>query len=97
VVYADSLNPVSRDGFRFSSDSTSPSIVDQFQRSIAKIESLPCDIILSVHPGFTGMARKLKLRQAGRADAFIDPNGCREYASDAMSRLRGRIAEELKQ
>ena len=58
VVYADSLNAVSRDGFRFSGDATSPSIVDEFRRSIAKVESLRCDIIVSVHPGFTGIGRR---------------------------------------
>jgi metallo-beta-lactamase class B len=88
---------VARDGFRFSGDATSPSIVDEFQRSIAKVEALPCDIILSVHPGFTGMTQKLKLREAGGANPFVDSNGCRAYAADARRRLETRIAQEMKQ
>lgn len=64
-------------------------------RSIAKIESLPCDIILSVHPGFTGMSQKLKIRSTGGTpDPFVDPEGCRSYAADMRRRLDAKLAAE---
>ena len=50
IVYADSLNPVSADGFRFSGDGTTPSRVEDYRRSIAKVAALPCDRLLAVHP-----------------------------------------------
>jgi len=53
IVYADSLNAVSAPGFRFTGDSTHPSIVDRFAQSIKMMEDLPCDILISVHPGFS--------------------------------------------
>ena len=97
VVYADSLNAVSSDEFRFSGNGNRPSIVEEFRRSIGKIESLPCDIILSVHPGFTGMAQKLKIRSTGGTpDPFVDPEGCPSYAADMRRRLDARVAEETK-
>lgn len=97
VVYADSLNAVSSDDFRFTGDGNRPSIVEDFRRSIAKIESLPCDIILSVHPGFTRMAQKLKTRSSGgTAEPFVDADGCRSYAADMRTRLEARVAEEMK-
>ena len=50
IVYVDSLNPVSADGFRFSGDATTPSRVEDYRRSIAKVAALPCDRLLAVHP-----------------------------------------------
>jgi metallo-beta-lactamase class B len=52
IVYADSLNPVSAPGFRFSGDATTPSRVEEFRSSIDKVRKLPCDRLLAVHPAF---------------------------------------------
>jgi len=95
VVYADSLNAVSAPGFRFTGDKSSPSRVEAFRRSIATVAALPCDVLLSVHPEFAGMDRKLQLRAAGAAaNPFIDPQGCRAYAAAASEALDRRVAEE---
>jgi metallo-beta-lactamase class B len=96
VVYADSLNAVSDDVFRFTGDATHPSIVESFRRSISTVEKLPCDILLSVHPDFSHLDEKLKRRAAGEVDALIDPQGCRSYAADATRGLDRRIAAEQK-
>jgi metallo-beta-lactamase class B len=97
IVFADSLNSVSADGFRFSGDRTHPSTVETFRRSIAKVAALPCDVVISVHPGFTNVDDKLARRQARPAtDPFIDPQGCQAYARDAGQRLDRRMAEEKK-
>jgi metallo-beta-lactamase class B len=97
IVYADSLNPVSAPGFRFTGDSTHPSIAGTFRRSISTIGSLPCDILFAVHPSFAGMEDKLKRRrdQPG-SEPFVDPTACRSYAADAAKRLDQRIADEEK-
>lgn len=52
IVYADSLNPVSAPGFRFTGDTTHPAVVPGFRRSIGKVAALPCDILIAVHPSF---------------------------------------------
>ena len=97
VVYADSLNPVSADDFRFTGANGTPSIVDTLRRSIAKVAALPCDIILSVHPSGTDMDAKAKLRKdRGTNNPFVNPNGCRAYAKGAAARLDERVAEESK-
>jgi metallo-beta-lactamase class B len=97
VVYADSLNPISAPGFRFSGDRTHASVEPAFRRSISTTASLPCDILLAVHPSFAGMEDKLRRRreQPG-SEPFIDPSACRSYASDAERRLDQRIAEEQR-
>ncbi len=97
LVYADSLNPVIAPGFRFTGDAAHPSIEASFRRSIATVAGLPCDIMLAVHPGYSGMEEKLKRRkeQPG-SEPFVDPGACRAYAADAMKRLDQRVADEKK-
>jgi metallo-beta-lactamase class B len=95
VVYADSLNAVSLPGFRFTGDATHPSRVESFRASIATVAALPCDILLTVHPEFAGMSKKLALRsQQPGTNPFIDANACRVYADSAAKSLDRRIADE---
>jgi len=97
LVYLDSLNAVSAPGFRYSGDGDHASRVESFRASMAKVAGLPCDIAVSVHPGFTQMADKLARRAsraAGEPDPFIDRDACRRYADDAAGRLGKRVAEE---
>ena len=97
IVYADSLNAVSSDEFRFTGARGGPSRIETFRKSIAKVEALPCDIILSVHPEGTGMDAKVKKRREQPSpDPFVNPNGCRAYAKGAAARLEARIAEEAR-
>jgi metallo-beta-lactamase class B len=94
IVYADSLNAVSADGFRFSGSASTPSIVERFEQSIRIVEELPCDILLSPHPGLFGMQDRLRRRSTGEADAFVDSGSCRAYAGAARGRLERRIELE---
>lgn len=93
-VYADSLNPVSADTFRFTGRGQDSALVDAFKHSIRTVAELPCDILLSPHPGFIAMEDKLRRRSEGAADAFIDATACAAYAAAATSRLEQRVAEE---
>lgn len=96
-VYADSLTPVSAPDFRYTGSANSPGLVDTFRRTIAKVAALPCDVIISAHPGFTNMDGKLKERDTRPGtDPFVDPDGCRTYAAEATKRLDARVAEEKK-
>lgn len=95
VVYADSLNAVSHDSFRFTADAAR---LQAFRESIAKVAALPCDIVIAVHPGFTDLAGKLQRRaDQPETNPFIDPQGCRTYAADAAKRLDARVAQERQQ
>jgi len=98
IVYADSLTPVSAPGFRFTSGGTTLTpLIGAFYASIRTIERLPCDIVITPHPGFTGMNRKLADRTADPShNSFINANGCREYAATMRRLLEQRIAEETR-
>jgi metallo-beta-lactamase class B len=95
VVYADSLNPVSLGDFRFSGGNGHPDISDQFAGSIARVAALPCDIVLSVHPGMTETFEKLAARKPGK-NTFVDPTACAAYAKAAQEKLRVRLEEEVR-
>lgn len=95
VVYADSLTAISAPGFRFTGDARRPSIEPLFRRSIATVAALPCDVLLTVHPGFIDLAGKLRrLHEQPDSSPFVDPQACRTYAADAARRLDERVASE---
>jgi metallo-beta-lactamase class B len=95
MVYADSLTAVSSDDYRFTAH---PPIIETFRASIAKLEALPCDIVVSTHPEFTDIAGKLGKRGAtapgAAGDPFVDPQGCKTLAAAFTKRLDARIAAE---
>jgi len=92
VVYADSLNAVSGPDYRFSAH---PAALEAFRRSIRTVASLPCDILLSDHPDFFGMAGKVARRAAqAEPNPFVDPSACRAYAANAEQQLERRLADE---
>jgi metallo-beta-lactamase class B len=95
IVYADSLNAVSLPGFRFTGDATHPSLVESFRQSIARVAALPCDVLLSVHPEFVQIPKKLALRaKRPGTNPFIDTSACRRYAGAASRSLDRRVADE---
>ena len=85
IVYADSLNPISAQGYRFSDH---PSFVAAFRAGIARVAAAPCDIVLTPHPG-----APLRDRLNG-IKPLIDPAGCRDYAASRTERLDKRLADE---
>lgn len=93
MVYADSLNPYAEDGFRYRGGGGRPDISASFRASIAKVAALPCDVIISVHPGFTDVMGK-RARKTRAVNSFIDRNGCRAYAAEADALLTKRLASE---
>lgn len=85
IVYADSLSPVSRPGYRFSDG-----MGDKIRQSASVIAVLDCDIFLSTHD----FSFELHEKFARGRDAFIDPDGCRRYANKTVQRLERRLEQE---
>ena len=82
IVFASSLNPVSAEGYRFTSKVGAP-FVAGFEESYRKMDAMPCDILISAHPDNAGPGRY--------SDA---PGACRAYADRSRGRLAKRLAEE---
>jgi metallo-beta-lactamase class B len=96
IVYADSLNAVAADGKRFDGNPGYPAARLDIERSMATVEGLKCDVLVSAHPEFSGLwERKAKQPQLGNT-AFIDGNGCRAYVATARERLQKRLETDAK-
>lgn len=90
LVYADSQTPVSDDGFRFSEGS----LVEDFERGLEAIANLPCEILITPHPGASGLWGRIGERDAGDVDALVDGGACRRYAARGRDQLARRLSRE---
>jgi metallo-beta-lactamase class B len=86
IVYADSLNPISSDGYRFSDH---PEFVAGFRTGVAEVAGAPCDIVIAPHPS----AVSLRARLNGDRP-LVDTDGCKAFAATASGRMDKRIAGE---
>jgi predicted alpha/beta superfamily hydrolase len=94
MVYADSVNAVVADGRSFGRNPLYPQARADVERSIATVESLDCDVLVSAHPeGSDLWEKKARQPELGNA-AFIDRDGCRKYAAKARATLEKTLAAE---
>ena len=92
LVYADSVNPVSAAGFRFSDH---PKIIEDFGKSFAFFENVPCDVLITAHPDASDLWERLAQRAKGvKPDPMVNSAACRELASGGREKLRERLASE---
>jgi metallo-beta-lactamase class B len=89
-VYADSQTPISDDGFHYSDGARYPAAVADFRRGHALLEQLPCDVLITPHPG----ASALWDRAATAPDGLVDAQACRRYAETARRQLETRLERE---
>jgi len=83
VVYADSLSPMSSDGYRFSDH---PDYLTAYRAGLARLADTPCDILLTPHPSAGSMFDRL-----ASESGLQDKASCARYA-EAMGK---RLDEEL--
>jgi metallo-beta-lactamase class B len=97
MVYGDSLTSVAAEGRSFSRNPLYRNARADIERSIAAVESLECDVLISAHPEFSNVwERKAKQAELGNA-AFVDRDGCRNYAAKARAWLNKTLVSEEKQ
>lgn len=83
MVFASSLNPVSADGYRYTSPAGAR-VVAAFRRSHAAMRAMPCDILITAHAD-----------QDGATERFLTgPGACRAYAASSERALARRLAAE---
>jgi metallo-beta-lactamase class B len=98
MVYADSLSTAASPGFKFSNNTTNPSILKTFDASFAKVSALPCDVLVSAHPELSGLWDRLEKRDVGHdPDGLIDSHACEKYAGSLREAMAKRVAEERAQ
>lgn len=53
-----------------------PGVIDDFRATFERLKGLPCEVFLAPHASMFGYAAKSR---SGKADAFVDPEGCRDF------------------
>ena len=98
MVYADSLSPVSADGFKFTQPREFPGAIAGFEKSFAFFDTVPCDILLTPHAESSGFWDRVEGRRKGvMPDPMIDGSLCRKLADNSRELLRKRVAIETGQ
>jgi metallo-beta-lactamase class B len=87
IVYADSLNPISNDIYRFSDH---PEYLAAFRQGIERLAQADCDLLLTPHPSASAMPRRLA------SGGLRDAGACRAYAAAIMERLEKRLQKETE-
>lgn len=88
-AYVDSMTAVAAEGYRFTDH---PERVAPFRATFARVSLLPCDILVTPHPGFSDLFE----RMAGRK-ALVDGAACGRLAGAMRARLDARLANETQQ
>jgi len=89
-VYADSLTAMASDSRSFSRNPLYPNARADGERSIATLEGLECDVLVSAHPDFGDLWER-KARAT-----FVDRDACRKYGTVAREWLAKRLAAEAQ-
>ena len=88
VLYADSQTAVSADDFFFTHNTTYPTAEADFARGLATLEGLPCDILLTPHPGASSLFERVE------SNRLVDRNACKAFVAAAREGVAARMARE---
>ena len=91
MVYADSLTAIAAEGRSFSRNPLYPNARADIERSIAAVEALECDVLVSAHPDFSDLWERKESK------TFVDRDACRKYATAARTWLAKTLAAEGQQ
>ena len=86
IAYADSVNTISSDDYRFSDH---PERVESARAGLRVVEALPCDLILTPHPDASNLFERLSGKEP-----LVGPRACVAYAAAGSDRLAKRLDEE---
>ncbi|MDZ4363952.1 subclass B3 metallo-beta-lactamase [Brevundimonas sp.] len=81
-------------GYKLGKTETYPGITAAYEKSFATWKALPCEVFLGSHGRFFGMDTKRKALDAGKADAFVDPQGCKTFYSQQEAAYRAVLARQ---
>ena len=81
-------------GYKLGKTETYPGITAAYEKSFATWKALPCDVFLGSHGRFFGLAAKSKALDAGKADAFVDPEGCKAFYAQQEAAFRAALKKQ---
>jgi metallo-beta-lactamase class B len=90
VIGSPNVNP----GYRLVNNKDYPEIAADFARTFEVLKGLPCDVFLGAHGSYYGMVERYDLVKKVRADAFVNPEGYKEYVAQKERAFRRTLAEQ---
>lgn len=81
-------------GYQLVNNPRYPQIAEDYERCFRVLKSLPCDVFLGAHGSYYAMEAKVRRRQPGGSNPFIDPAGYKAYVDE---RERAFLAERKLQ
>lgn len=90
VIGSPNVNP----GFQLVGNKDYPEIADDFARTFATLKRLPCDVFLGAHGAYYGMVERYELLKKGQTNAFVNPEGYKEYVALKERAYRKTLADQ---
>jgi metallo-beta-lactamase class B len=81
-------------GYKLGKTETYPGQTEDYRKSFATWRSLPCEVFIASHGRFYGMKAKKAALEAGKADAFVDPAGCKAFVDGAEARFEAELKKQ---
>jgi len=81
-------------GYKLGRTETYPGITAAYEKSFSTWKSLPCEVFLASHGAFFDLNGKRAALDGGKADAFVDPEGCRAFLASGEARFRSELARQ---
>jgi metallo-beta-lactamase class B len=91
IVGSPNVNP----GYKLVGNQTYPQIADDFYHGFQVLKSLPCDLFLGAHGSYYGLKEKYEHWLHGDGDAFIDPEGYKNYVADREQTFEAELNRQL--
>jgi metallo-beta-lactamase class B len=73
-----------------------PQIAEDYVKTFAVLKSLPCDVFLGAHGAYFGLLSKYEKFKAGDKNAFIDPQGYKDYVASKDAEFRTEWERQKK-
>ena len=90
VIGSPNVNP----GYQLVNNKDYPEIATDFATTFEVLKSLPCDVFLGAHGGYYGMVERHALLEKGRKDAFVNPDGYKDYVALKERAFRKTLAAQ---
>ena len=78
-------------GYKLGKIETYPGITAAYEKSFSAWKALPCEVFLASHGAFFGLNEKRRQLEAGKADAFVDPAGCKAFYTASEAAFRAEL------
>jgi metallo-beta-lactamase class B len=81
-------------GYKLGKTETYPGQTADYEKSFAFWRSQPCEVFIASHGSFFGLHRKKAELDAGKANAFVDPAGCKAFVDRAEGAFKAELMKQ---